>query len=297
MVTRIAVASGKGGTGKTLVATSLAQVAAELAPVALIDADVEAANAGLLLRANYHARREVEMLVPMVDQDRCTHCGRCAEVCAFSAMASLPDRTLVFVEMCHGCGSCALNCPAGAISEVSHRIGVIHAGQAGTISLADGELEIGEAMATPIIHALSQYADREGYSERRWLIVDAPPGTACPVIEALREADVALLVTEPTPFGLHDLRLAVQVARDVLGKPTGVVLNKDDGQDRTVEDYCLAEGLPILMRIPYRREIAEAYARGRSLVVALPEYRPAFRRLLEEADALRSVAEERGVGA
>lgn len=284
---RIVVASGKGGTGKTLVATGLALVASELAPTALIDADVEAPNSGLFLHPSFHHRESVEVLIPVVDETLCTHCGRCAEVCAFNAIASLPDRTLVFQEMCHGCGSCTLNCPEGAISEVPHAIGVIHAGQAGTVAFAEGELQIGEAMATPIIHALSRYAETEGWAEREWFIVDSPPGTACPVIETLREADIALLVTEPTPFGLHDLRLAVNLAHDVLQVPVGIVLNKDDGLDASVEEYCEEEGLPILMRIPYRREIAASYSQGRPLVVALPEYREGFQTLLSRAAALR----------
>lgn len=284
---RVVVASGKGGTGKTLVATGLALVASELAPTALIDADVEAPNSGLFLHPSFHHRQPVEVLIPVIDESLCTHCGRCAEVCAYNAIASLPDRTLVFEEMCHGCGSCTLNCPSGAISEVPHAIGVIHAGQAGTVAFAEGELQIGEAMATPIIHGLSRHAEAEGWAERQWFIIDSPPGTACPVIETLREADVALLVTEPTPFGLHDLRLAVNLARDVLHVPVGIVLNKDDGLDPSVEEYCEAEGLPILMRIPYRREIAESYSQGRPLVVALPEYRDDFQALLKKAAALR----------
>ncbi len=283
---RIVVASGKGGTGKTLVATGLALVAAQRGSAVLIDADVEAPNAGLFLHPAYFGRQDVVMLAPVVDAASCTHCGRCAEVCAFHAIASLPDRTLVFEEMCHGCGSCMLNCPTGAISERPHSIGVIHAGQAGSILFAEGELQVGEAMATPIIHALGRFAEQERYTEREWLIVDSPPGTACPVIETLRLADVALLVTEPTPFGLHDLQLAVNLARDVLGKPVGVVLNKDDGLDRSVEDYCQAENLPILLRIPYRREIAESYSRGQPLLATLPEYEEAFSALLADTAAL-----------
>ncbi|MFO7698369.1 MAG: ATP-binding protein [Anaerolineae bacterium] len=294
---RIVVASGKGGTGKTLVATALALVAAQRGSAALIDADVEAPNAGLFIHPVYCQRQDVEMLAPVVDADLCTHCGRCAEVCAFHAIASLPDRTLVFEEMCHGCGSCMLNCPAGAISEMPHPIGVIHAGQAGPVPFAEGELQVGEAMATPIIHQLGRFAEQERYTERDWLIVDSPPGTACPVIETLRLADVALLVTEPTPFGLHDLRLAVNLARDVLGVPVGVVLNKDDGLDRSVEDYCQGENLPVLLRIPYRREIAESYSRGQSLLASLPEYTGAFGALLDQAAALcRPVMATQGGG-
>jgi len=293
MVTQIVVASGKGGTGKTLVATALARVASARAATVLIDADVEAPNAAIFIRPTFGHARNVETLHPVVDAERCTHCGRCAEVCAFNAIASLPDRTLVFPEMCHGCGSCTLNCPAGAIHEEPHPIGRIEWGRAGALECAQGELQVGEAMATPIIGALHRHAVEAGWHARPFMIIDSPPGTACPVIETLRPADVALLITEPTPFGLHDLRLAVNLARDVLKKPVGVILNKDDGLDPAVDRYCQEEALPILMRLPYRREIAEAYSSGRPLLEALPEYRGAFEDLLERAAAMAD-GQERG---
>lgn len=279
-MTQIVVASGKGGTGKTLVATGLALVAAELGSTALLDADVEAPNAALFLSPEIALEVDVEQLTPRVEISRCTHCGRCAEVCAFHAIAALPQQTLVFAELCHGCGSCALVCPTHAIREVPHRLGVIEVGQMGGIAFAQGRLEIGEAMATPLIRALSKQARQAGWLKRDWFIVDAPPGTGCPVIEALRGADVALLVTEPTPFGLHDLRLAVEVARDVLHLPTAVVLNKDGDGAEDAEAYCRAENLPILLRIPYRREIAVAYSVGKPLVRAIPGFAAPFRELL-----------------
>jgi MinD superfamily P-loop ATPase len=283
---RVVVASGKGGTGKTLVATSLALVVADgLAqagrpggPTALLDADVEAPNAALLLRPEFDHVRAVTQPVPVIDANRCVHCGLCARVCQYHAVVSLPADTLVFDDLCHGCGSCMLNCPAGAISETPRSIGEIAAGRVDGLAFAEGTLEIGEMMATPVIHALKAHAAEAGWDDGV-VIVDAPPGSACPVIEALRGADVALLVTEPTPFGLHDLRLAVELARDVLGLPVAVALNKSDSGDGEMVAYCAAEGLPILLRLPLRREIAAAYATGAPLVRALPAYRADFESL------------------
>jgi MinD superfamily P-loop ATPase len=299
---KIVVASGKGGTGKTLIATSLALVARELGRVALLDADVEAPNAALFLNPELNQRHVVELPVPVVDMARCTHCGRCGQVCQYHAIASLPNTTLVFGELCHGCGSCMLNCPAEAIHEVPRTIGWIEAGQAKglgagqTLDIAQGTLQVGEALATPVIRALKRYAVESGWEEghpgNSWLIVDAPPGTACPVIEALRGADVALLVTEPTPFGLHDLRMAVEVARDALGLPVAIVLNKDGAGERdgrhsiAVEDYCRTECLPILMRISLQREIAVSYSTGVPLVRAMPKYRDEFLALLRILEGL-----------
>jgi MinD superfamily P-loop ATPase len=276
---RSVVASGKGGTGKTLVATNLALVARDLGPAALLDADVEAPNAALFLRPELDRRWTVEQQVPAVDIDRCLHCGRCAEVCQYHAIAALPAATLVFADLCHGCGSCALNCPAQAIRETPHAIGRIEAGRAGALGFAQGTLDVGEAMSTPVIRALKRCADEAGWGAGD-LIIDAPPGTACPVIETLRSADVALLATEPTPFGLHDLRLAVEVARGALDLPVAVVLNKSGTDDASIEDYCHDEGLPILLRLPLQREIAVACSLGRPLVEAMPSYRANFEALL-----------------
>jgi len=283
---RVVVASGKGGTGKTMVATSLALVASDRVRVAFVDADVEAPNGALFLKPRLAQSFTVNRLVPRVDEQICIHTGRCAEVCEYHAIAALPDRTMVFYELCHGCGSCALMCPERAIREVPIATGVIETGRANGLSFAQGALELGEAMATPVIRELKHLADREGWDDGGWVVVDAPPGNACPVIEALRGADVALLVTEPTPFGLHDLRLAVTVARDVLKLKVGVVVNKDVPEHTEVDEYCAEEALPVLMRIPLRREIAVAYSNGVPLVEALPEYRAAFEALVGALEGL-----------
>ncbi len=275
----LTIASGKGGTGKTTVAVNLALSAVspqQRSPKLLfLDCDVEEPNAHLFLKPVIARREQVDIMIPQVDETRCGHHGRCTEVCQYHAIAALPNMTLVFPELCHGCGGCTLECPEQAISEVPHTIGIIEEGQAGTISFAHGILDIGEPMATPIIRQLKRRIT-SGYD---LAILDAPPGTACPVVESMRGADFVLMVTEPTPFGLHDLRLAVQVARDELDLPVAVLVNHDGIGDTGVDEYCAAEEIPILMRIPLDRRIAEAYSRGIPLVEALPEYRAQFRGL------------------
>ena len=272
----IAVASGKGGTGKTTVAVSLALSLAS-APL-FLDCDVEEPNAHLFLRPTIERREEVAIPVPAVEEARCTGCGRCAEVCQFHAIAVVKAKVLVFPELCHGCGGCSLACPEKAISELPHVIGFVEEGMAGPIRFAHGILNVGEPMPGPIIRRLKKQA--RGFSGP--VILDAPPGTACPVVETMHGTDFTLLVTEPTPFGLHDLKLAVEVAKHELGIPVGVLVNRDGIGDRRVDDYCAANGLPILMRIPFDRRIAEAYAGGVPLVRALPEYRERFASLYNQ---------------
>jgi MinD superfamily P-loop ATPase len=276
----IVVASGKGGTGKTLVATSLALAASEQGRTVFLDCDVEAPNAALFLKPELSRRIEAASLIPEVNSDLCTLCGKCAEVCQYHAIAVLPKKVMVFREMCHGCGSCAVNCPEHAIQEIPFSIGVLEFGRAGTIAFGQGTLNVGEAMATPVIRQLKKQAAKISAREGDTTILDAPPGTSCPVIEALRGADFALLVTEPTPFGLHDLKLAAEVARDVLRIPTGAVINKDGVGDQGVEDFCREAGIPVLMRIPLDRRIAEAYSDGIPLLNAMPEYAREFDVLL-----------------
>ena len=280
---RITIASGKGGTGKTTVAVSLALSLTgspcHINPL-FLDCDVEEPNAALFFRPTLEEQREVGQLVPKVDEEKCIACGRCAEVCQYHAIAVAGEKVLVFAELCHGCGSCKLNCPTEAIQEVLHVTGTVERGQAGSVEFAQGTMNVGEPMAVPIIRQLKQWAIPAApdttCSAKRPVILDAPPGTACPVVETMRGTDLALMVTEPTPFGLHDLSLAIKVARDELNLPVGVVINRDGVGDQGVDAYCTAEKIPILMRIPLDRRIAEAYSEGVPLLQALPEYRQKF---------------------
>jgi len=280
---RIAVASGKGGTGKTTIATSLALSLAQDGHLPVfLDCDVEAPNAHLFLHPAFEEKQHVAILMPQVDENRCTYCGKCAEVCQYHAVVVVGKKTLVFPQLCHGCGSCTLVCPERAITEVPDVLGVLERGPAQSdISFARGLLNIGEPMAVPIIRQLKKWIVS---SREQVQILDAPPGTSCPVVESMRGADFILLVTEPTPFGLHDLRLAVQVAQE-LKIPMGVVVNRDGIGDDRVDAFCQSEGLPVLLRVPFERKIAEGVARGKTLVDIHPEYVNRFRELyLQIAD-------------
>ena len=289
----ITIASGKGGTGKTTVAAGLVLSLAGHASTdpLLLDCDVEEPNAALFVHPTIEERREVGLLIPQVDAEKCTACGRCAEVCQYHAIAMVDEKVLVFPELCHACGSCTLNCPTEAIHEELHVTGTIERGRAGGVGFAQGTMNVGEPMAVPIIRELKRWVIPSGDDERP-VFLDAPPGTACPVVESMRGADFVLLVTEPTPFGLHDLRLAVEVARDELDLPVGVVINRDGVGDQGVEDYCAVEGIPILMRIPLDRQIAEAYSEGVALVEALPAYRQQFLDLYAAIEKLATEAKE-----
>jgi len=280
----VAVASGKGGTGKTTVAVSMALSAPGL--VRLIDCDVEEPHCHLFLKPTITGTLPVSVPVPVVDEDRCTACGRCAEICQYNAIASLKTKALVFPELCHGCGGCVKVCPVSAIAEGRRDVGHLSIGRSRDVEFVEGRLRVGEAQSPPLIRAIKRYVSDEGLT-----LIDAPPGTSCPVIASVRGADYVILVTEPTSFGLHDLKLAVETVRK-LELPFGVVINRADAGDGRTHAYCAEEGIRILMEIPDDRRIAEAYSRGKAAVEALPELRTAFRRLgqsvQEELDAARS---------
>lgn len=269
--------AGKGGTGKTTVATSLALALQDQYPVQFLDCDVEEPDAHILLKPEITAREKVYVKRPKVDEARCDYCGKCSEACEFNALVVIKGRmVLVYDELCHGCGLCHLVCPRDAISEYDVEMGVIERGSASNMEYLQGALAVGKPLATPLIRRLKREIDPQKIA-----VLDSAPGTGCPVIETLYGSDFVLLVTEPTPFGLHDLQLTVNVAK-TLGLRMGVVLNRDGVGDRGVEEYCAREGLPILMRIPMSKEIAIAYSKGLPLVAAFPEWRRQFRQLYQQ---------------
>lgn len=265
----LAVASGKGGTGKTTVAVSLAL---SLPRAQFLDADAEEPNAHLFLRPAIEQTVPVRMMLPEVDLRKCTFCGNCAEFCQFNALAVVKQQVLIFPELCHGCGGCIFACPQEAMKTGHRRIGEVEVGAARGMRFIQGRLKPAEPSAVRIVREEIAQLERDGIA-----IVDASPGTACAVQETIAESDFCLLVTEPTPFGLHDLKMAMDVAREV-GVPSGVVINRSGARDSLVEDECRARGIPVLLKIPLDRRIAEAYSRGEPLVDAFPEWR---RRLQE----------------
>jgi len=272
----ISIASGKGGTGKTLVATSLALSLKERDNVQLLDCDVEEPNDYIFLKPIITHSETVSIPIPKVDEDKCTYCGKCAEICAYNAIAVMKQKVLVFPELCHGCGACSYLCPEKAISEAADEIGVIEMGHADGVDFIHGRLNIGEAMAPPIIRRVKEHASHEGT-----VIIDVSPGTSCPVVEAVKDSDFCLLVTEPTPFGLNDLVLAIETVRQ-LNIPCGIVLNRAGVGDGKVEEYCQKENIPILLTIPLNTEIAGFYSRGIPLVEGIPQWKSSFLELFNK---------------
>ena len=264
----ISIASGKGGTGKTTVATNLAfSLASE---VQILDCDVEEPNAHLFIHPSINEKITVSTPVPEVDRDRCTLCGKCAEICQFKAIIVIGKTVLPFPELCHSCGGCMEVCPEKAITETGRELGIIEKGNKNGLDFVHGRLRVGEAMSPPLIRKVRSFTRSDAI-----VIIDAPPGTSCPVIAAMKGTDFVLMVTEPTPFGLHDLELAVDAVR-VLGIPHGLVINRSDIGDDRVWEYAKRQDLPILMEIPFDRHIAEAYSRGKLIVEVMPEWKEAF---------------------
>lgn len=282
----VAIASGKGGTGKTTVAVNLALSVGTR--VRLLDCDVEAPNVRLFIDAETVHREEVGIPVPLVDSAVCSQCGECSRICQYNALAVLGNTVMVFPELCHGCGGCARVCPEGAIREVPRSIGVVEEAQMGDLFLVQGRLNVGEALVPPLIRGV-----RGRMGDEETVLIDAPPGTSCSMIAAVRGCDFVVLVTEPTPFGLNDLMLAVETVRAV-GIPFGVVVNRAGSGDARVHEYCAAEDIEILLEIPDDRRVAEAYARGLPLVESLPELRPLFATLAGRIEAEISLLD--GIG-
>jgi MinD superfamily P-loop ATPase len=269
----ISIASGKGGTGKTTVATNLAVSLGK--GVQLLDCDVEEPNAHLFIRPTLEKSEVVAASVPDVDEEKCTLCGKCGEICQYKAIVVIGNTVLPFHELCHSCGGCMEVCPEKAIREGERVLGIIEAGRRGELEFVHGRLRVGEAMAPPLIRKVRSFTKPDMVT-----IIDAPPGTSCPVITAMKGADFVLLVTEPTPFGLHDLTLAVGAAR-ILGIPCGLIINRSDMGDDRVREYARKEGLPVLLEIPFDRRIAEAYSRGELLVETIPEWKEKFLQLYD----------------
>ncbi len=269
----ISVASGKGGTGKTTIAVNLALAWSGKENFQFLDCDVEAPNAHIFLKPHWETSEPVGIPVPVINSEQCARCGYCAEICAFNAIAAIGDEIMVFPELCHGCGGCAYFCPAGAIEEKNRPVGVLEQGRAHGFDFIRGCLNPGEAMSPPLIKAV-----KNRIHQGKTGLIDAPPGTSCPVVASVQGSDFCLLVAEPTPFGLNDLCLSVEMLKK-LDIPAGVLINRSDLGDRRVEDYCKRHGLPILMQIPWDEQLARNYARGEPAFMHADTWRNRFKAL------------------
>ncbi|MCK4938061.1 MAG: ATP-binding protein [Methanosarcinales archaeon] len=268
----ISIASGKGGTGKTTIATNMAL---SIAKAQLLDCDVEEPNSHLFLNMDLEKVEDVCLLFPVVDKEKCDFCQKCSKFCQYNAIAVLPSDIIVFPQLCHGCGGCTLVCPKGAITEEKRIIGIIKGGTSEGVEFYNGMLNIGEPMATPVIKTL-----KKKIAKGKNTILDSPPGTSCPAVETIRGTDFCLLVTEPTPFGLYDLKLAVEVVKH-LTIPFGVIVNRDGIGDDSVEKFCMESNIPVLMKIPQNEDIARLYSNGTPFVSEMPGWKEKFGNLFK----------------
>ena len=270
----ISIASGKGGTGKTTIATNLA-ISLER-PVTFLDCDVEEPNAYLFLNPSVSSSKKVYMPVPLVDEKKCDGCGECAKICQFKAIVVINKIPLTFPELCHGCGGCVKVCPKGAISETKREIGEMFFGKKDSIDVIWGKLRIGEPMAPPLIKEIRKHESKNGIT-----IIDAPPGTSCPVVASVKYTDYIVLVTEPTPFGFNDLKLAIETVK-LLKVPFGILINRSDLGTDDVRNFARQNNIPILMEIPFDQRIAVSYSKGIPLVYELSDYKDRFREMFEK---------------
>ncbi len=279
----IAVASGKGGTGKTTIATNLAHYVAGLGQkVQYLDCDVEEPNGHIFLKPEIDRSQEATVDVPEVDLEKCTTCGKCGQICQYGAIVCVKENVLTFEQLCHSCGGCWLVCPVDAIEAKSLKVGDIELGKASDIDFVHGRLRVGHMRTPSVIKQVKKHIEENCLS-----VIDVPPGTSCPVVEAVRDANFVLLVTEPTPFGLNDLKLAIGLVRQ-MNLPFAVAINRYGIGNDQVEEYCTAENIDIVMKLPDDRRIAEAYSSGRLIVDVLSEYKKRFAELYEYVRRLRA---------
>ena len=278
----IAIASGKGGTGKTTFAVNLAQTLSQKKMnIRLLDCDVEEPNVHLFIKPKFTDEKSVTVLKPVWDSDKCTKCGKCAKACSYNALAMTGNNLLIFNELCHSCGLCTYICPQNAIREESVQIGKVQiCDENKSFFFAHGLLDIGEPLAPKVVTAVKQYIDKTSIN-----IIDASPGIACPVVAAVEGADVTVLVTEPTPFGLYDLKLAVNLMIK-MKLPVGIVINRSDGKDDLIVNYAEKAGIPIVGQIPFKKDYAKAYSKGDILVDVFPDLRETFIEIFENIKKL-----------
>ena len=269
---QITVASGKGGTGKTTISTSLA-LSCDTA-VQYLDCDVEEPNGHIFFKPNLSHHEVVSVTIPEVNEERCTACGKCRDICRYNAIVQFGKNVMTFSEMCHSCLGCFRVCEEDALKYASREVGVLESGMVGNVEFVHGRIRIGEAMGVPLLKAVKQKADPD-----KLTIIDAPPGTSCSFVESIIDADYVILVTEPTPFGLHDLKLAVEVLQN-FSIPGGIIINRADLGDKKVQEFCAEQDIPILLEVPFQRTIAEGYARGQNLIETVPELRKSLADLL-----------------